>query len=64
MLLTQKLQKQKETVDRQNLVSRTAEYTYSLKFFCTIRTFGKGIYNGQFTLKEANDDQGSYLLKL
>ena len=28
--------------------------------FLTVRTFGKGIYNAEFTLKEANDDQGSY----
>ena len=35
------------------------EYKYSLKMFCTVRTFGKGIYNAEFTLKEANDDQGS-----
>ena len=31
--------------------------------FCTVRTFGKSIYNAEFTLKEANDDQGSYQLK-
>ena len=49
-----------KTVERENLVSRTVEYKYSLKMFCTVRNFGKGIYNAEFTLKEANDDQGSY----
>ena len=43
-------------VDRENLVYRTNEHTYSFKNFPTINTFGKNIYNGAITLKEADKD--------
>ena len=43
-------------IERENLVYRTNENTYSFKIFQTINTFGKSIYNGAITLKEADKD--------
>ena len=49
-------------VDRENLVLRTNEYTYSFKHFRTINTFGRYMYNGKTTLKEAHEDRNSSLV--
>ena len=38
-------------VDRENLIYKTNEYTYS---FLTKNTFGRNIYNGTITIKEAD----------
>ena len=46
-----------KTVDREKLIYKTKEYTYSFKNFQTIKTFGRDIYNGKITLKEADEDQ-------
>ena len=43
-------------IERENLVYRTNENTYSFKIFQTINTFGKSIYNSTITLKEADKD--------
>ena len=48
-----------KTVDREKLVYKTSEYEYSFQNFLTIRSFGRDIYNGEITLKEANEDQES-----
>ena len=56
-----KLKKQKKTVDREKLVYRASEYTYSFKNFRTIRTFSRDIYEGKITLEEANEDQSNLL---
>ena len=50
------------TVDRENLYYRTNEYTYNFRNFRTINTFGRDIYNGKITLKEADEDQSSLLV--
>ena len=50
-----------KTVDRKKPVYRASEYTYSFQNFRTIRSFGRDIYNGEITLKEANEDQASLL---
>ena len=50
-----------KTVDREKLVYRASEYTYSFQNFRTIRAFGRDIYNGEITLKEADEDQVSLL---
>ena len=39
--------------------SKASEYTYSFQNFQTIATFGRDIYSGEITLKEADEDQGS-----
>ena len=49
----EEIEKMKE---RENLVYTTNENTYSFKIFKTINTFGKIIYNGAITLKEADKD--------
>ena len=62
-----KLNKIKEiakTVDRENLVYRKNEFTYSFKNFQTISTFGRDIYNGKITFKEADEDQSSWLVEI
>ena len=46
----------KKMIERENLVYRTNEDTYSFKNFQTINTFSKNIYNGAITLKEADKD--------
>ena len=56
-----KLKKQKKTINREKLVYRASEYTYSFKDFQTIRTFGRDIYEGKITLEEANIDQDNLL---
>ena len=45
-----------KTVDRKKLVYEASEYEYSFQNFLTIRTFGRDIYNGEITLKEADED--------
>ena len=49
-------------VDRENLYYRTNEYTYTFQNFRTISTFGRDIFNGTITLKEANNDQSNLLI--
>ena len=51
-------------VDRENLVYRTNEYTYSFKNFRSINTFGRDIYNGKITLKETDEDQSNLLVEI
>ena len=46
-----------KTVDREKLIYKTKECIYSFKNFQTIKTFGRDIYNGKITLKEADEDQ-------
>ena len=50
-----------KTVDREKLVYKASVYTYSFQNFRTIRAFGRDIYNGEITLKEADEDQASLL---
>ena len=59
-----KLKKQKKTVDREKLIYRASEYTYSFKHFQTIITFGRDIYNGKTTLKETAEDQSNLLVEI
>ena len=56
-----KISEIEKTVEREKLVYRAREYTYSFQNFRTIRTFGRDIYNGEITLKEADEDQSSLL---
>ena len=52
-----KISKIEKTVDREKLVYEASEYEYSFQNFLTIRAFGRDIYNGEITLKEADEDQ-------
>ena len=56
-----KISEIEKTVDREKLVYRASEYTYSFQNFRTIKTFGRDIYNDQITLKEADEEQSSLL---
>ena len=56
-----KISKIEKTVDREELVCRASEYTYIFQNFRTIKTFGRDIYNGEITLKEADEEQSSLL---
>ena len=42
----------------------TGEYTYSFKNFQTIKTFGRDIYDGKITIKEANEYQINLLAEI
>ena len=53
-----------KTVDREKLVYEASEYEYSFQNFLTIRTLGRDIYNGEITLKEADEDQSSLLSEI
>ena len=56
-----RISKIEKTVYRVELVYRASEYTYSFQNFRTIKTFGRDIYNGEITLKEADEEQSSLL---
>ena len=62
-----KLDKIKEIekhVDREKLIYVTNEYTYSFKNFQTIKNFGRDIYEGKITIKEANKYQTDLLAEI
>ena len=56
-----KIKEIEKTIDREKLVYRASEYTYSFRNFRTIRTFGSDIYECKITLKEADEDQSNLL---
>ena len=59
-----KILKIEQSVDREELVYKTNEYTYSFENFQTIKAFGKDIYNGTITLREADDYQTDLLIEI
>ena len=61
---TDKISEIEKTIDREKLVYRASEYTYSFQNFQTIKTFGRDIYNGEITLKEADEEQSSLLSEI
>ena len=56
-----KISEIEKTIDREKLVYRASVHSYSFQNFRTIKTFGRDIYNGEITLKEADEDQASLL---
>ena len=50
-----KIKEIEKNVDREKLIYETNEYTYSFKNFQTIKTFGRDIYEGKTTIKEADE---------
>ena len=56
-----KIKEIEKTIDRENLVYKRNEYTYNFEKFQATKTFGKDIYDGTITLKEANDYQTDLL---
>ena len=53
-----------KNVDREKLVYETNEYTSTFKNFQTIKTFGRNIYEGKITIKEADEYQADLSLKI
>ena len=59
-----KIVKIEKTEDREKLIYRAGEYTYSFQNFQTIKTFGSDIYSGKITLKKTDEDQASLLVEI
>ena len=59
-----KISEIEKTIDRENLVYKTNEYTYNFKNFQTIKTFDEDIYDGTITLEEADDYQTDLLAEI
>ena len=59
-----KIKEIEKNVDREKLIYKTNEYTYSFKNFQTIKTFGRDIYEGKITIKEANEYQTDLLAEI
>ena len=55
-----KIKEIEKTVEREKLVSKASEYTYSFEDFRTIRTFGRDSYEDKITLKGAEEYQSIY----
>ena len=56
-----KIKEIEKNVDSEKLVCETNEYKCSFKHFRTIKTFGRDIYAGKITLKEADEYQSNLL---
>ena len=59
-----KIKEIEKTVDRENLYYKTNKYTYNFQNFRTISTFGRDIYNGTITTKEADNNQSDLLVEI
>ena len=59
-----KIKEIEKSVDREKLIYETNEYTYSFKNFQTIKTFGRDIYEGKITIKEADEYQADLLTEI
>ena len=58
-----KIKEIEKNVDREKFIYETNEYTYSFKNFQTIKTFGRDIYEGKITIKEADEYQKDLLVE-
>ena len=59
-----KIKEIEKNVDREKFIYETNEYTYSFKNFQTIKTFGRDIYEGKITIKEADEYQKDLLVEI
>ena len=59
-----KIKEIEKNVDREKLIYETNEYTYSFKNFQTIKTFGRDIYEGKITIKQADEYQKDLLVEI
>ena len=59
-----KIKEIEKSVNREKLLYKTSEYTYSFKNFQTIKTFGREIYGGNITIKEADEYQTDLLVEI
>ena len=59
-----KIKEIETNVDTEKLVYETDEYTYSFKNVQTIKTFARDIYEGEITIKEADEYQTGLLTEI
>ena len=59
-----KIKEIEKSIDREKLIYETNEYTYSFINFQTIKTFGRDIYEGKITIKEADEYQTDLLVEI
>ena len=59
-----KIKEIEKNVDREKIIYETDEDTYSFKNFQTIKTFGRDIYKGKITIKEADEYQANLLTEI
>ena len=59
-----KIKEIETNVDTEKLVYETDEYTYSFKNVQTIKTFARDIYEGEITIKEADEYQTDLLTEI
>ena len=60
----EKIKEIETNVDTEKLVYETDEYTYSFKNVQTIKTFARDIYEGEITIKEADEYQTDLLTEI
>ena len=59
-----KIKEIEKNVDREKLVYKTSEYTYSFNYLQTIKTFGRDIYEGKVTIEKADEYQTNLLVEI
>ena len=59
-----KMEEIEKTIDRERLVYKANEDTYSFENFEAIKTFAEDIYDGTITLNKANDYQNDLLIEI
>ena len=59
-----KIKEIENNVDREKLIYETDKYTYSFKNFQTVKGFGRDIYEGKITIKEADECQAELLTEI
>ena len=57
------IRKWKEKIERKDLIYKANKYKYDFQQYETIRSFGNNIYNGKFSIDEAEMD-GTNLLEI
>ena len=59
-----KIKEIEKSVDREKLIYKTNEYTYSFKNFQTIKTFGQDIYEDKIKIEEPDKYQKDFLTEI
>ena len=59
-----KIKETEKSIEREKIIYETDEYTNSFKNFPTIKNFGQDIYEGEITVKEANENQTNLLTEI
>ena len=59
-----KIKEIEKSVDREKLTHKTNEYKFSFEDFQAIKTFGRDIYEGKITIKEADEYQKDLLVEI